>query len=332
MIDLNALIVEARKQEQVKEEAARAAREAAEAEIRADAISQFIELLIGEIGADVLDALHPIYEARLHQKLASVTAQWHDDDSATDWTLGTRTDKLFVLKAATKQKNTMLNWDDIRAGTLRERLLLGIGYAREYVTRERERVRAAIIERERQKDEAERDRLLREQEETKLLAAADEVHAEIEALIARRTAEEEAKLWQWRSGATITLYMVKYCTGTRYVEEEGSEFDYATGWTQTDCFNEDGYITLMSRSKPRHLRLDIYTHMPIWERYTFSSIDELPAALRENSGFIIRGITKRCFTDGHWRWVYDDSEAWGCTAAPDGLPVAWVRELIDAAQ
>lgn len=332
MVDLNALIVEAREQERVKEEAVRAQREAAAAETRAQAIARFIDDLRAELGVELLDTLHPVYEARLHQKLASVTAGWHDNDSATDWTLGTRTDKLFVLKAVNKQHNSMLNWDAIHEGKLREKLLTGIGFVRETVEAQRARDEAARIEREEERAAADRDRLLREQEEAALLAAADEVNAEIETLIAERTAEEAAKLWQWKRGATITLYTVKYCTGTRYIEdEEGSEFDYATGWTPTDCFNEDGYITLMNGSKPRHLLLDIYTHMPIWERHTFSSLDELPRDLRERSGFVIKGITKRGFTDGRWRWVYDDSEAWGCTAAPDGVPVEWVRELVEQA-
>lgn len=332
MIDLSKLINDAREQERVKEEAERAEREAAYAEARAKATADFIAVLTDELGADLLDALQPTYTAILHQKIASVTAQWQDGESATHWTLGTRTDKLFVLKAVSKQKNTIANWDDIRVGTLRARLLSGMGYVRDYVDTERLKIEAARIIAEERRQEDERDRQQREQAETAQLAAADEIHAEIEALIAQRTAEEEAKLWQWRPGVTITLYTVRYCTGTRYVEEEGSEFDYSTGWTLTDCFNEDGYITLMKGSKPRHLLLDIYTHMPIWERHTFSSMDELPRDLCERSGFVIKGITKRCFIDGHWRWVYDDSEAWGCTAAPDGLPVEWVRELVNAAQ
>lgn len=339
MIDLSALIVDAREQERAKKEAEFAEREAAAAQLRAEGLTQFIEKVRGELGDELLQALNPHYEARIHIKTAGVTMYWQDEDSATKWTLdsaGTHWTH-WTLKATNKRGTSDLNWE-IFKGNLREKLLLGIGFVRENVATARAREEAARIEREEERAAANRDRLLREQEEAEMLAAADEIHAEIEALIAERTVEEEAKLWQWKraaggsGGATITLYRVKYCTGMRYVEDEGSEFDYSTGWTLTDCFNEDGYITLMNGSKPRHLLLDIYTHMPIWERHTFSSPDELPRDLRERSGFVIKGITKRCFTDGHWRWVYDDSEAWGCTAAPDGVPVEWVRELVDAAQ
>lgn len=336
MIDLDALIVEAREQERVKEEALRAEREAAAAEIRAQAIAQFIELLTGELGAELLDALHPIYEARLHQKLASVTAQWHDDDSATDWSLTRLSDSfdaIFALKAWSVRGSSMathLDWSAIRQRELRHKLLSGIGFVREVVEAQRKKDEIVRLQREEQQQQAERDRQLREQEEAELLAAADEVHAEIEALIAQRTAEEQAKLWQWKPGATITLYTVRYCTGTRYVEEEGSEFDYATGWTLTDELDANGYLKLIM-PKERYLRLDPHTHMPIWERHTFSTFDELPRDLRERSGFVIEGITKRNFSDGKWRWVYDRSESWGCTAAPDGLPVEWVRFLVDGA-
>lgn len=329
MIDLSKLINDAREQERVKEEAEFAEREAAAAQVRAEGLTQFIEKVRGELGDELLQALNPRYEARIHIKTANVTMYWQDEDSATTWTLD-EVGGRWTLKATNKRGTSDLNWE-VSKGMLREKLLLGIGFVRENAATARAREEAARIEREKERAAAARDRLLRDQEEAALLAAADEIHAEIEALIAQRTAEEEAKLWQWRPGVTITLYTVRYCTGTRYVEEEGSEFDYSTGWTLTDTLDENGYLTLMNY-KPRHLRLDPYTHMPIWERHTFSSIDELPVPLLERSGFVVKGITKRCFIDGHWRWVYDDSKAWGCTAAPDGLPVEWVRELVNAAQ
>lgn len=329
MIDLDSLIVEAREQERVKKEVARAEREAAAALLRTEGLTQFIDKVRGELGDELLRALNPRYEARIHIKTASVTAYWQDKDSETAWTLDSA-DKRWMLKATNKRGTSDLNWDSIITGTLREKLLLGIGFVRENAATARVRAEAARIEREEQRIQAERDRLLREQEEAALLAAADEIHAEIEALIAQRIAEEQAKLWQWKPGATITLYTVKYCTGTRYVEDEGSEFDYATGWTLTDELDANGYLKLIM-PKERYLRLDPHTHMPIWERHTFSSFDELPRDLRERSGFIVEGITKRCFDDGKWRWVYDDSEAWGCTAAPEGLPAEWVRFLVDGA-
>lgn len=333
MTNLNSLIDQARERAQAQKDAARVAREAAQAEARAQAITTFKALVLAVLETDLLDALNPTYEARLHFKNVYVTMSWRDDDSSTLWTLegGSTNDyQTLAMKALTldSHRTAVLDWSTVRMNELRDQLLQGMAFVRDTVAAARAKAEEHRQRVEQDAVDAEIARRQRAEQDALSCAAADAISAEIGTLIAQRLADEVAHLWQWKLGATITLYSVRYCTGAHLIEEEGAEFDYANGWTLTDELDADGYIHLIGKN-PRHLRLDPHTHMPIWERHTFASIDDLPSYFRERSGFVIEGITKAFFSDGKERWIYESGESWGFSAAPEGLPVEWVRALVD---
>lgn len=251
MTDLNQLIEEVRQRENAQKQAAEAALAAAQAQLRETEIAKFNALMLAALDADLLTALQPTVEARLHFKMVYVNMRWRDDESATLWELeGASTTEYtnLTLKAVTadNRRKSMLDWQPNLA-TLRERLLVGIGFVRETVADARAKAEAHRQRCEREAVEMEQARLQREQQDAEACAIADKVHLEIESLIAERFAEEQAKLWQWKPGATITLYTVRYCTGA-FPTEDGTEFDYTTGLTLADTLDADGYraSTLMS--------------------------------------------------------------------------------------
>ena len=116
------------------------------------------------------------------------------------------------------------------------------------------------------------------------------------------------------------------------------------GWTGTGQLDEHGYLRLepaklyswSKASEPRTIKLSPAIHLPIWERWTVGSVDELPGELREDVIVSLPGVVARRDEelDAGFRLTRDEGAySEDCYQKCIGrVPLAWIRALVDQAK
>ncbi|MBX5452116.1 MULTISPECIES: hypothetical protein [Thermogemmatispora] len=154
-------------------------------------------------------------------------------------------------------------------------------------------------------------------------------------LLAQRLRSARRQRWLWPARISITFYQVSYVSG----RDEGGLPVRQEAWCQVDRLDEAGYLIVWPASSwqaPRAIKLDPQVHLPIWERFTCSSQEELPLDLLEEEELVEPTIelvpreqalvTRRGF---QLRRVSETFSPW--TRRLWTRPVAWVRTLVEAA-
>jgi len=315
------------------------------------AIAVFKTLLETEVEADLLAALSVTYEAHhehndvpqiaavfsyagvawhLSQEWQRQPGEWRWAIRATQHGYGSRSSLYDLSTAASPQ-------------ALRTTLFLKLGERREQLLREEHEA----TERERRQQQAEEEaHAMQEREAQKralrIAQAVREHRYWIEQLAALKQ-EALQQLWRWPDKMRISLYQVSYCAGIGRGEDDEPVLEHAGGWIGTDHLDKHGYLRLepakpSSWSKatgPRTIKLSPAMHLPIWERWTVGSVDELPGELREEVIVSLPGVVARRDEDldAGFRLTRDEqaySEDYyqECIGR---VPLAWVRTLVDQA-
>lgn len=345
-VDLDALIG-AEYAASVEATQARRAAEAAELQRQKDnALAVFVSDLVAELSGPVADALgitYSTYEMRGGWRGQGVTEP--DPQTGVAWQItqaeSNGRDRGWVWHAEATPSRPNFLGNDIRviteaSGQFRPALLAKIGWLRTTrraweIEEEKQRTADALRDEQRQREQQAKDA---QREERRAGFQAEQAH--LQAIVEATVAEAKAALWTWPEGVAVTVYALSWCKGVGY--DEGEHYVvYDQGWTAVDQLDDDGYITLEATKPygdphpPRVLKLDLPAHKPVWERKTFDATAELPRELRYQVRIDLPGLTYGY--DHEFARVYW-IEAEGESARVDlgcALPLAWVRDLVDAA-
>ena len=313
------------------------------------AIAAFKTLLETETEADLLAALSVTYEAH-HERsdvpqIAAVFSyagvewhlcqEWQRQPGEWRWSIrATRhgsCSSLYDLSTAASPQ------------TLRTTLLLKLGERREQLLREEQEA----TERKRRQQQAEGEAHAMQEREAQKRALrsvrAEQEHTswkeQLDAL--KQVALEH--LWQWPDGMRVSLYHVTYCAGIGRGEDDEPILEREGGWTRIDHLDEHGYLRLETTkpyswskaTEPRTVKLSPAIHLPIWERWTIGSVDELPSELREEVIVSLPGVVARRDEDLETGFrltrveqAYSEDYYQECLGL---VPLAWIRTLVDQA-
>ena len=315
------------------------------------AMAVFKTLLETEVEADLLAALSVTYEAHHEQsdvpRIAAVfsyarvewriSQEWQRQPGEWRWAIrathhgyGSRS-SLYDLSTAVSPQ------------ALRTTLFLKLGERREQLLREEHEA----TERQRRQQQAEEEaQALQEREAQKRAlhrAQAVQEHRSWSEHLDALKQEAFQQLWRWPEELRISLYHVSYCTGLGRGEDDEPVLERAGGWTGTDQLDEHGYLRLepiksyswSKATKPRTIKLSPSMHLPIWERWTVGSVDELPGELREEVIVSLPGVVARRDEelDASFRLTRDEgaySEDY-YQECIGHIPLAWIRALVDQA-
>ena len=309
------------------------------------AIAVFKTLLETEVDADLLAALSVTYEAH-HERndvpqIAAVfsyagvawhlSQEWQRQPGEWRWTIrathpgySSRSSLYDLSTAASPQ-------------ALRTTLFLKLGERREQLLREEHEA----TERQRRQQQAEEEaQAMREREARRRAsrrARAEQEHTYWKEHLDALKQEALERMWCWPEELRISLYHVSYCAGIRRGEDDEPVLERASGWTGTDQLDEHGYLRLEPTkssswgrtTEPRTIKLSPAMHLPIWERWTVGSVDELPGELVEEVMVSLPGVVARRDEDldDGFRLTREDCyrECIGC------VPLGWIRALVDQA-
>lgn len=363
---LASLIQDVHQQVSLAQQQQEAQRQAELDRIQASAIKQFRQDLTFALGADLLDAL-PLRDWAVKwatrngspnpEDGGTVSVHFTDPESG-QWVIKsafgrgtgnpfgrgeravTRYYDFHCFKIWWNRYNTYCH-TKIGENVLREKVLYALGEARIETLKQNQRKTEEDAQRQRdyetQQQQREANRKAREaqeQAERERRAEINRVHEEIERLIATRREEALASMWQWKDGATITFYTVRWVSGAGVAfgdyDEPYCQIDHDSGYTLADRLDADGWIELLRpNGAVRRVKLDMHAHKPVWEAHTASSITDLPGALRESLYITVEGIVNEWTDYDTRRWQYADGESAQIQVAQDVLPVQWVRDLVD---
>jgi hypothetical protein len=313
------------------------------------AIAVFKTLLETEVEADLLAALSVTYEAH-HERndvpqIAAVFSyagvEWHISQEwqrqPGEWRWAIR---------ATRHGSCSSLYDLSTAAspqTLRTTLLLKLGERREQLLREEHEA----TERKRRQQQAEEEaHAMQEQEAQKRAlrrARAEQEHTSWKEQLDALKQEALEQLWQWPDGMRVSLYQVTYCAGIGRGEDDEPVLERAGGWTRADHLDEHSYLRLeptkpyswSKTTEPRTIKLSPTIHLPIWERWTVGSVDELPSELGEEVIVSLPGVVARRDEDletGFRLTRVEQTSREDCYQECIGrVPLAWIRTLVDQA-
>lgn len=333
-MNLNQLVSETYARYQREEAGAKVEAERQRLEAQQAAIQAFEERLVAELGREFVDALGMTYTVRGDGKGWIAVGNWKDQPSETEWTISqeqrVRGETFWNISAFEVGwgRNTMFTHSASPRNT-RDAILIGLGKTRDKMADKR-----AERQREEEREAAQREQRQRDYEADQAeRAERQRINNEIVAKIEAAKQEAIDSAWKWADGVTITYYVLSYCAGAISDGEGGVGCDYEKSYTVTDELNARGYITTYSGSywgatakTVEEVKLDTNAHKPVWTRKTASSVEDLTADLRENIFARIPGVTRY---EGLFQ--YDDNERAEVVALHDGLPVSWLRELVDEA-
>lgn len=312
-------------------------------------IAVFQALLATEIEADLQAALSITFEVRKDSN-STAHAEAVFCYEGIDWSISqeylSRSPENWRWSIRTKIHNYsyQANHSAFNAApqTLRETLLLKMGEHRELIHKkameaaehEREQQRA----REKAKESEERETL----ERAERIAQADQEHASLVQQF--RTLKQQAieQLWCWPDGVRVAIYRLTYNIGVNREEDGDPVVEQESGWTSTDQLDAQGYIRLepaassWREAEPREIKLSYAIHMPVWERKSVSSVEELPRELRRGITISFPGVVERRDRDldAKPRLTTIKDEAYDCDESPFSehiaeVPLPWVQALVD---
>jgi hypothetical protein len=315
------------------------------------AMAVFKLLLETEVETDLLAALSVTYEAHHeHNDIPQIAAvfsyagvEWH---LSQEWQRqpGEWRWAIHPTQHGYGSRSSLYDLSTIASPqALRTTLFLKLGERREQLLREEHEA----TERKRKQQQAEEETHAMQEREAQKRAlrraqAVQEHRSWSEQLDALKQGALQ-RLWRWPEELCISLYHVSYCAGIGRGEDDEPVLEHAGGWTGTDHLDEHGYLRLepakpSSWSKataPRTIKLSPAIHLPIWERWTVGSVDELPSELREEVIVSLPGVVARRDEDldAGFRLTRDEqaySEDYfqECIGR---VPLAWVRTLVDQA-
>lgn len=338
MLNLNELVNETYAQFLREQADADAAQESAKRRAEADGLAAFQTALETELGADFLAALGVRYEPTKMSGKPSGVAKWTDTESDTAWSImfynGSALSGWKMFAQARQAPRAEVFSHTTGAGNLRDTLLVGIGTARAWAVKQAEASAKRLAEAQRiEADTAAREREARQQraaQEAAAVIADQEIRAELATMVASAPPR-----WTWKAGATLTLYVMTWVCGAAITDEGDPTFDYDEAYTATDALDAGGYITVRTRyNEAREIKLDPRIHKPIWERITAQSVADLPSELTVMQKVHLKGVYAEydysSDTAAVLRYGYaEDAESF-VLADVALLPVAWVRDLVDA--
>lgn len=326
MITLNALIqavqAEDAERERRKKEAAEQEKEAA----RVQSLADFDIILNGEFTPEFRAALNmQVVVQRWYEKWQPEVI-WVDEQSGAAFSFSVASGYGVPRYAITGKHNTLTHDECINMvavpGQSTKEILRAMA-----TVRDRIEARRQIIERNRAREKAE--------QQYRADQAAAEKQADLEIRAELEILKETTPLsWTWKEGVTVTFYVMSWAIGA--IAGEGGEIsaDYDADYTLVDELDEHGYITVINpRGEQRTIKLDMIAHKPIWQRFTVSSIDELPAKLTKKEYATLRGVSAET------EWGYDDTRRvkryhYATDSSSEDvevgvIPVQWVRDLVD---
>lgn len=336
-MNLDALIAQTYGQYQTEQAAKQAEKQSAEQAAKQEAVSSFLALLEAEIGTEMFDTLGITMSVDTMNGKWFATGQWMDEQSGTAWRISSS--KGLLTHTGRAAEGWTVNADGplhdrwfnhtASSGNTRDAILIGLGTVREKADRIRAKNAKELAERERRRQEAE----VETQKALEQRAERERISAAIEGSIEEQRIEALSSAWLWPAGKQVTIYVLQYCTGAAFGDEDGVNFDYRTVYTMTDELDDRGYITVFDparRFTPETIRLSIVHHKPVFERLVITGLDEVPSAiLTGNIEFVVRGVKRDEYSGG--LWYYAEGERMHRIAAARALPAQWLRDLVDRA-
>ncbi len=334
-MNLDALIAQTYGQYQTEQAAEQAEKQSAEQAAKQEAVSSFLALLEAEIGTEMFDTLGITMSVDTMNGKWFATGQWMDEQSGTAWRISsskgllTHTGRAAEGWTVNVASAFMVGSISASSGNTRDAILIGLGTVREKADRIRAKNAKELAERERRRQEAE----VETQKALEQRAERERISAAIEGSIEEQRIEALSSAWLWPAGKQVTIYVLQYCTGAAFGDEDGVNFDYRTVYTMTDELDDRGYITVFDparRFTPETIRLSIAHHKPVFERLVITGLDEVPSAiLTGNIEFVVRGVKRDEYSGG--LWYYAEGERMHRIAAARALPAQWLRDLVDRA-
>ena len=309
-------------------------------------------LLATELEPDLLAALSVTYQVRRTSSGRGQTEALFCY-SGLDWHVGVD----YLARASEKwhwsiwatQQGTghQLHAVDVQASpqTLRTALLLKFAECREQAYQgaqeAAERQRKQKLAEAEGKAHAERA----EQERAARIRQAEQEDAHWRSEIATLKSRALDTLWRWPEGITLTIYQITYTTAVGHDEDGESIIETESGWCSLDYLDSNGYIRIeasktyswSTTTDSRDIKLDPDHHMPIWQRFYVSCIEQVPRELDEDVQVSIPHVVVRrdSDADGQYRLAkVEDYSSFdeGPYHEPAGrIPLAWVRDLVDQA-
>lgn len=307
---------------------------------RQHAIDTFAAALEEEIGADLVNMLGIEYEVVNTNLGGYLLVSAHFNESGSPFIITRQDNNVNWHVESRYRPEWSADWSKTcprrkkgEDSEFRVWLLVGIGIMREKKAEadakaEAKRVADAEREKEQNLRRAEQERAKNERLDAELT-----IHREIESEVEKSLAAARAAMWTWKAGVTITYYELSFCTGITYNDGEVSS-DYETGWCAESALDADGFITFQPTwaydRTPKTVKLDMSVHKPVWERLTAACVEDLPARLRQNVEIQMPGVTWFWSDSGKQLLSYYESGHETFMVAENGVPVAWVRELVEA--
>ena len=315
------------------------------------AMAVFKTLLETEVDADLLATLSVTYEAHHERNDVPQTAAvfsyagvaWHLSQEWTrqpgEWRWAIRaTHHGYGSRSSLSDLSTTASPQELETT-----LFLKLGERREQLLREEHEA----AERQRRQQQAEEEARAMQEREAQQRAAralrATQEHTYWKEHLDALKQEALQQLWRWPDGMRISLYQVSYCAGIGRGEDDEPVLERADGWTGTDQLDEHGYLRLeptkpsswSKTTEPRTIKLSPAIHLPIWERWTVRSVEELPSQLREEVMVSLPGVVARRdeeldvgFRLTRDEGAYREDYYQECIGH---VPLAWIRALVDQA-
>jgi len=310
------------------------------------AIAVFKTLLETEVETDLLAALSVTYEAH-HERndvpqIAAVFSyagvEWH---VSQEWTRQPGEWRWAIHATRHGSRSSLYDLSTVASPQeLGTTLFLKLGERREQLLREEQEA----TERQRRQQQAEEEAQAMQEREVQKRALrrvqAVQEHRYWSAQLDALQHEALQQLWRWPDNMRISLYQVTYGAGIGRGEDEELVLERAGGWTGTDQLDVHGYLRLepikpsswSKATEPRTIKLSPAIHLPIWERWTVGSVDELPSELREEVIVSLPGVVAR--RDEELVRLTRDEQAYSEDNYQECIgrvPLAWIRALVDQA-